>query len=65
VWHQGYLQWHDLPTEFNINLLHSSKVIRQGTQTDTQNGELTGFTSILKYAKMLHFIHTWILCHEH
>jgi hypothetical protein len=34
VWRRGYLQWHDLPTEFHKNLPIGSKVIRGDTQTD-------------------------------
>jgi hypothetical protein len=34
IWLRGYHKWYDLLTEFNRNLVISSKVIREGTQTD-------------------------------
>jgi len=35
LWRQVYLQWHDVPTEFNMNLPIDSVV---DGRTDTQTG---------------------------
>jgi hypothetical protein len=53
VSHRSLLQWHDLPTELNKNLLIDSKVIR-GTHREKDRKEvyLTSLTFIFKEIRL-------------